>query len=192
MYVNKIPPESTSIIPTISHHPLSLCECQKLCFSLAPVPENVSMFSAAFDRHSARETWATLEFARFELQLLASCFSEAWGVEWSSYCETSHFNLVESPCLVSLVPKQLLNWAYSSQKQTRLRRQLQMLKCHNLSDVQGINLFVQHLCRKYTSTDNFHLLAAAYDYRHDCTIQCSEQQNRTGRNAHCTSPCQQC
>lgn len=34
MYVNKIPPESTSIIPTISHHPLSLCECQKLCFSL--------------------------------------------------------------------------------------------------------------------------------------------------------------
>ena len=75
MYVNKVPPESTSIIPTISYHPLSLCRCQKLCFSLAP-PENVSMFSA-FDRHSARETRATLEFARFELQLLASCFSEA-------------------------------------------------------------------------------------------------------------------
>ena len=76
MYVNKVPPESTSIIPTISYHQLSLCRCQKLCFSLAPVPENVSMFSA-FDRHSARETRATLEFARFELQLLASCFSEA-------------------------------------------------------------------------------------------------------------------
>lgn len=103
MYVNKIPPESTSIIPTISHHPLSLCECQKLCFSLAPVPENVSMFSAAFDRHSARETWATLEFARFELQLLASCFSEAWGVEWSSYCETSHFNLKLSLLVSSLL-----------------------------------------------------------------------------------------